>query len=43
MKPWVKFTALVVAIILILGAVAGAVLFVRSHPNVATTTDISQK
>jgi serine/threonine protein kinase len=31
--PWVKFTALVVAILLILGAIAGTVFFVRSHPN----------
>ena len=35
-KPWVKFTALVVAIILILAAVAGTVLFMRSHPHLAT-------
>ena len=36
-RPWVKFTALVVAIVLILGAVAGAFLFARSHPNLITT------
>jgi serine/threonine protein kinase len=32
-KSWVKFTALVVAIILILGTIAGTTLFLRSHPN----------
>jgi serine/threonine protein kinase len=37
-KPWVKFTALAVAILLILGVVAGAALFVRSHPNLARTS-----
>ena len=35
-KPWVKFTVLVVAIVLILGAVTGAFLFARSHPNLVT-------
>jgi len=37
-KPWVKFIALAVAILLILGAAAGAALFVHSHPNLATTS-----
>jgi serine/threonine protein kinase len=35
-KTWVKITSLLVAILLILGAVAGAVFFVRAHPNLAT-------